>query len=81
MRRDRPGCWFGYLRHFVCKPSEDVVEDAQFRCIADGFVFFDETHTDFLHGIARWCIDVAWIRLCEEFEDVKDLTEGEIWRM
>lgn len=48
----RPGCWFGYTSYLVCKPSKDIVEYAEFGCVVDGFVFFDETHANVLYGIA-----------------------------
>lgn len=49
---DTPRHWFGHGRHLVRQPSEDVFEDAEFGCIADGLVFSDETHADVLYGIA-----------------------------
>ena len=53
MRRgSRPGDWFGQVGYFVCKPAEDVVENAELWCATDGFVFLDETHSDVLYGIA-----------------------------
>lgn len=51
-RRDEPGRWSGYVGYFVCKPAEDMVEDAKFGRVTDGFVFLDETHSNLLYGIA-----------------------------
>jgi len=69
----------GYACDLVCKPAEDVVEDAEFWCVADGLVFLHEAHANLLDGIARWGIDVAGVGLCEQLEDIEDLCEGEVW--